>query len=62
MIGVGPFEVLAGLSVAALLLYYYVLRGRRSVALVLLAVVMTPVLGFFVAVGVALLRYALLGA
>lgn len=61
MIGVGLFELLVGLLVAVLLLYYYVLRGRRSVALVLLAVVLTPVLGFFVAVGVAFLRYALLG-
>lgn len=61
MIGVGPFEVLVGLLVAALLLYYSVLRGRRSVDLVLLVAVLTPVLGFFVAVGVAFLRHALFG-
>ena len=60
MVGVGPFELLVGLLVAALLLYY-VLRGRRLVVLVLLLVVLSPILGFFIAIGVAFLRYALLG-
>ncbi len=60
MVGVGNFEMLVGLLVAVPLLYY-VLRGRRSIVLVLLLVVLSPILGFFIAIGVAFLRYALLG-
>ncbi len=60
MIGVGPFEMVVGLLVAVLLLYF-VLRGRRSVVLISLLVVLSPILGLFVAIGVAYVRYALFG-
>ena len=60
MVGVGNFEMLVGLLVAVPLLYY-VLRGRQLIVLVLLLIVLSPILGFFVAIGVAFLRYVLLG-
>ena len=60
MVGVGPFEMAVGLLVAAVLLYL-VLSGRRPLVLISLMVVLSPILGLFVAVGVAYLRYALFG-
>ncbi len=60
MIGVGPFEMVVGLLIAALIIYY-VFRDRRSVVLISLLVVLSPILGLFVAIGVAYVRYALFG-
>ena len=57
VIGVGTFELVAGLLVATLLVYF-AFRGRASPAiLVLLILVLTPIIAMIVAYG----RYALFG-
>ena len=60
MIGVGIFEIVVGLLIAALIIYF-VFRDRRSVVLVLLLLVLSPILGVFIAMAVAYARYALFG-
>jgi hypothetical protein len=57
MIGVGTFELVVGLLAAALLIYL-ASRGR---ARLLTVVLLLPVLGIFIAMVVAYVRYALFG-
>jgi hypothetical protein len=61
LIGVGSFEVAVGLLVAAPILYL-ALRDRVSfLVLVLLVVVLSPILGIFIAAILAYVSYALFG-
>ncbi len=62
MIGVGTFELGAGLPLAAMILYFAFRDQASSLVLVLLVVVLAPILGIGIAVFLAFALYALLGS
>jgi hypothetical protein len=61
MIGVGHFEVVVGLLVAALIIYFTFRDRVSSVSLVLMVVLLSPLIGIFMAASIAYVLYALFG-
>ena len=61
MIGVGSFEMVIGLLVAALIIYFALRDRVSSVSLVLMVVLLSPLIGIFMAASIAYVLYALFG-